>query len=78
MKKTEIYVKVENKKQAKKYKAILKALGEKINYEYWIDDSIVKQDKLVFEGNRWFVFGYDARNRKEITIKELIKILINE
>ena len=73
MNKSEIYVKVENKKQAKQYKAILKALGEEIGYGYWIDEYPYEQDKLLLRVNGWIVAGND-HSKTEVTIKELIKI----
>ena len=77
MNKSEIYVKVENKKQAKQFKAILKALGEEVSDVYWIDEYGNAQDKLVFRVNGWVVV-YVADNKTEITIKELIKIIVSE
>lgn len=77
MKKSQIYVKVENKKQAKQYKTILKALGEEVSGRYWVDYTAVTQDVLVFIDNRWTV-AFDTYNKTEVSIKELIKILVNE
>lgn len=77
MNKSEVYVKVESKKQAKQYKAVLKALGEEISDIYWVDDYGYAQDRLVFKDNSWVVIS-GVENKTEVTIKELIKILINE
>lgn len=77
MNKSEVFVKVKDKKQAKQYKAILKALGEEIGKGYWIDDYGNAQDKLIFRLNGWVVVG-SALNITEVSIKELIKILVNE
>lgn len=77
MNKSEIFVKVENKKQAEQYKTILKVLGEEVSLKYWIDCYRIEQDKLIFKDNSWIVLGY-TYDRKEITIKELIKMLVSE
>jgi len=81
MKKSEVFVKIANKKEANSVKLILKALGEDISNSYYIEDFDAKQDVLIFrEDDAWILvetFIVDGE-KKEVTLKELIQIISNE
>ena len=75
LKKEDVYVAVSSKKQAKQFKSILLALGEEIRDDYWLNDRDHNQDELIFSYDCWTVANSDI-TRTEITIKELIKLLV--
>ena len=74
MKKENVYVPVNGKKQAKQYKAILEGLGEVVKEDYFTNTNLLNSH-LDFRDNGWIlgVSGY----KQKITIKQLIEILVN-
>lgn len=74
MKKENIYVAVSGKKQAKQFKAILLALGEEVREDFWKKSNNTEQNQLICTNNFWVIDG--TWERTQITIKELIKLLV--
>lgn len=79
MKKEEIYVPIANKKEAKRAKSVLKALGEDVSkYDFYKG----QEDALWFYDNNYWTTCLNkvtdsCRGRKEITLKQLIEMLVN-
>lgn len=70
-------IKVESKKEAKRFKQMLLAIGENVSSYYWEDiHDIEKQNELVYEGGSWLC-DYDS-DGKEITFKELLTLIVND
>lgn len=78
MKKNEIYVPIANKKEAKRAKAVLEAMGEVIKLVYWLEDKPSSdQTQLVFHKDGWMVAKH-WEERAKITLKQLIELLVSE
>lgn len=75
MKKTEIYVPIANKKEAKQAKAVLKALGENVRSDFFTNTIPSCHGITMYYSNGW-VLGMGGL--REITLKQLIELLVSE
>jgi len=80
MKKTEIYVPIANKKEAKRARIVLESLGEKISSSFFDNGDIdIGNNALICcdKENEWIVFESERR-KEEITLKQLIELLVKQ
>lgn len=77
--KENVYVPIENAKQAEKAKGILEELGEDVGAHYYREDWGSRQDKLHFINNYydWICVNSIDCIKTKITLKQLIEILVN-
>lgn len=76
MNKTEIYVPINNRKEAKTASVVLESLGEHVSFNYFKDsDTEYGNNALIYckTTNTWLVF--QSGNKKQITLKQLIELL---
>lgn len=84
MKKHEIYVPIANKKEAKRAKAVLEAMGEKVDREFYLINYNQLNGGLYFneEFKTWCIAvsfgGSNPNTRTKITLKQLIELIVSE
>lgn len=83
MKKQEIYVPIANKKEAKRTKAVLEAMGEVIDENYFRNSYDENEGGLYFNEKykTWIIaisFRHYSDVRTKTTLKQLIELLVSE